>query len=141
MQEQYPSMSTQFDLLSIVQRYLTAIEQGVTGEALAEFSTPDVLQEEYPNRLVQNGAQRDKSALLEAALRGQQVMTAQRYEILNAIVSGNQVALEVQWTGTLAIPFGSIPAGGQMRARCAMFLEFRDRKIARQRNYDCFEPW
>jgi ketosteroid isomerase-like protein len=141
MQEQYPSMSTQFDLLSFVQRYLTAIEQGVTGEALAEFYTPDVLQEEYPNRLLPNGAQRDKSALLEAALRGQQVMTGQRYEILNAIVSGNQVALEVQWTGTLTIPFGSIPSGGQMRARSAMFLELRDRKIARQRNYDCFEPW
>jgi hypothetical protein len=55
MQEQYPSMSTQFDLLSFVQRYLKAIEQGVTGEALAEFYTPDVLQEEYPHRLLPNG--------------------------------------------------------------------------------------
>jgi hypothetical protein len=23
----------------------------------------------------------------------------------------------------------------------AVFLEFRDGRIARQRNYDCFEPW
>lgn len=134
-------MSTQFDLLSFIQGYLTAIEQGVTGEALAEFYSPDILQEEYPNKVVPNGAQRDKSALLEAALRGQQVITAQGYEIVNAIASGNQVALEIQWTGTLAVPFDNIPAGGQMHARCAMFLEFRDGKIARQRNYDCYEPW
>jgi len=28
-----------------------------------------------------------------------------------------------------------------MRARFAVFLDFRDGKITRQRNYDCFEPW
>jgi ketosteroid isomerase-like protein len=68
-------------------------------------------------------------------------MTAQRYEVLNAVASGDRVALEIQWTGTLAVPFESIPAGGQMRARFAVFLEFRQGKIVRQRNYDCFEPW
>jgi ketosteroid isomerase-like protein len=99
------------------------------------------LQEEFPNRLLPDGAKRDVADMLEAAVRGQKVMTAQRYEILNAIAINNQVALEVQWSGTLAIPFGSIPAGGEMRARSAMFIEFRDGKIVRQRNYDCFDPW
>jgi ketosteroid isomerase-like protein len=51
------------------------------------------------------------------------------------------VALEVQWSGTLAIALGSLPAGGEMRARFAVFLEFRGDRIARQRNYDCFDPW
>jgi ketosteroid isomerase-like protein len=51
------------------------------------------------------------------------------------------MAIEVQWTGTLAVALGTLPAGGEMRARFAMFLELRDGKIARQRNYDCFEPW
>jgi ketosteroid isomerase-like protein len=32
-------------------------------------------------------------------------------------------------------------AGGQMRARFAAFLQFRDGKIVAQRNYDCFKPW
>lgn len=68
-------------------------------------------------------------------------MAGQRYEVLNALASGDQVALEVRWTGTLAVPLGSLPAGGQMHATLAMFLEFRDGKIVRQRNYDCYEPW
>jgi ketosteroid isomerase-like protein len=51
------------------------------------------------------------------------------------------VVLEVEWTGTLSVPLGSLPAGGQMRARFAVFLDFRDGKIAQQRNYDCFQPW
>jgi ketosteroid isomerase-like protein len=51
------------------------------------------------------------------------------------------VVLEVRWTGTLAAPVSSIPAGGDMRARFAVFIELRDGKIVRQRNYDCFEPF
>jgi ketosteroid isomerase-like protein len=122
-------------------RYLAAIEAGATGEALAAFFTSDVIQEEFPNRLMPNGAKRDLTTLLEGAERGQQVLTAQSYEVRSALASGDQVALEVLWTGTLAIPVGSLPAGGVMRARFAVFLEFRGGKIASQRNYDCYDPF
>ena len=47
----------------------------------------------------------------------------------------------MQWTGTLAVPVGALPVGGQMRARFAQFYELRDGKIVAQRNYDCFDPW
>ena len=127
--------------LEIVKKYLAAIEEGATGDALAAFYAPEVVQEEFPNRLVPNGARRDLAALLEAAERGQKVLRAQRYEILNAIENGNTVVLEVRWTGTLAVPVSSIPVGGDMRARFAVFIELRDGKIVRQRNYDCFEPF
>ena len=56
------------------------------------------------NRLVPNGARRGLKELREASERGRKVMTAQRYEVLNAITSGDTVALEVRWTGTLAVP-------------------------------------
>jgi ketosteroid isomerase-like protein len=129
------------DNRAIATRYLAAVERGVTGDALAAFFTPDVVQDEFPNRIVPGGARRDLAAILDAAERGQQVTSAQRYELLNAVASGDHVALEVQWTATLAVALGTIPPGGQMRARFAVFLEFREGKIARQRNYDCFEPW
>lgn len=127
--------------LEAARQYLVAISQGATGDALAQFFTPDVTQEEFPNRVSPEGKRRKLTAILEGAERGQKVLSAQRFEIRSAVATGDRVILEVLWVGTLAIPFGSIPIGGDMRAHCAMFLEFRDGKIAAQRNYDCFEPW
>jgi ketosteroid isomerase-like protein len=127
--------------LDAARQYLAAVSQGATGEALAQFFTADVMQEEFPNRVSPDGKRRKLAGILEGAERGQKVLTAQRFEIRSAIAIGDRVILEALWVGTLAIPFGTIPAGGEMRAHCAMFLEFRDGKIAAQRNYDCFEPW
>jgi ketosteroid isomerase-like protein len=126
------------DNLATARRYLEAIERR---EACEAFFADDVMQEEFPNRLMPQGATRDLAALRDAAERGRKVMAAERYEVLNAVASSDRVALEVRWTGTLAVPFGTIPAGGQMRAHFAVFLEFRGGKIVRQHNYDCFDPW
>lgn len=133
-------MSTETELIALVRKYFDAIENGAQGESV-QFFAEDVVQEEFPNRLVPTGATRDLAALKEAAERGRKVVTRQRYEIVNLLASGNQVAVEAIWTGTLAVPFGSIPAGGEMRARFAIFLELRDGRIVRQRNYDCFDPF
>jgi ketosteroid isomerase-like protein len=127
--------------LEAARQYLAALSQGATGDALAKFFTPDVVQEELPNRVSPEGKRRKLAAILEGAERGQKILSAQRFEIRTAIAMGDRVILEVLWVGTLAIAFGTIPAGGEMRAYSAMFLEFRDGKIAAQRNYDCFEPW
>lgn len=132
---------TTHDNLAFARRWIDAVSRGVTGEDLAAFFTPDVVQEELPNRLLAQGAKRDLAGLLEAAERGQKVMSAQRFEELSAVASGASVALELRWTGTLKVPFGSIPAGGEMRARYAIFIDFRDGKIAGLRNYDCFDPF
>ena len=133
--------STEEANVQTARAYLAAVEGGATGEALARWFTPDVVQEEFPNRLVPTGARRGLRELLDGAVRGQTVMRAQRYEVLSAFASGDRVALEVQWTGTLAIPLGSLAAGDPMRARFGVFLDFRDGRIAAQRNYDCFDPF
>ena len=127
--------------LDRARKYLEAIEAGTTGEELGRFFAPDVVQEEFPNRFVPQGARRDLLAILDAAARGRAAMSSQSYRILHAVGEGNELALEVEWMGTLAVPIGQLPAGGMMRARFAVFLEFRDGKIVAQRNYDCFEPW
>ena len=122
-------------------QYLRAIEEGIAFEALASFFTPDVVQHEYPNRLRPQGGSAGIEQMREAAARGRQAVAWQRYEVRNAVASGEWVALEVTWTAEVRVEIGSIPAGGQMRAHFAVFLEFRDGKIARQHNYDCFEPF
>jgi ketosteroid isomerase-like protein len=134
-------MANEAENLQTARRYLDAIERGVGFEELAEFFTPDVIQIEYPNRLVVDGARRDLAQLREAGERGKNVVDSQRYEIRTAIAIGDTVALEVEWTATLKIPVGTLPAGGQMRAHFGVFLELRDGRIAAQRNYDCFEPF
>jgi hypothetical protein len=68
-------------------------------------------------------------------------MGSQTWDLTNAFASGGQVALEFRWTGTLAIALGSLPAGFTMTGRYATILEYRDGKISRQRNYDCFDPF
>jgi ketosteroid isomerase-like protein len=129
------------DALELTRRYFAALDAGATGEVLSAFYTPEVVQEEFPNRLVPHGARRDLAAILDAAERGQKVMAAQRYEILQAVADGNRVAVEFLWAGTLAVPLGTLPIGAEMRGRFAVFMEFRDGLIVAQRNYDCFEPW
>jgi ketosteroid isomerase-like protein len=127
--------------LETARNYLRAIEQGETGEALARFFTPDVTHEEFPNRLSRHGRRSNLAGMLEDAEKGQKVLASQHYEIQHEIESGECVALEVLWTGTVAVAVAGLPAGGEMRAHFAVFLEFRDGRIAAQRNYDCFEPW
>ena len=133
-------------LLERTRAYLAAIEQSTAADApdleggLA-FYHPAVQQEELPNRLVPAGAVRDLPALREAAARGRAVLRGQRYAVRSAMTQGTRVALETLWVGELAVPVGSLPVGGEMRAHFAMFLEFEDGLIRAQRNYDCFEPF
>jgi ketosteroid isomerase-like protein len=118
--------------------YLKSIENG---EFPSELLSPDVQMQQLPNRIYPKGVRAGASQMAEAFNRGKKLLSSQSYDIKNAVENGNCVALEVQWTGKLAIPFGSLEAGSEIRAHCAMFLEFSDGKIISQRNYDCFEPW
>jgi ketosteroid isomerase-like protein len=132
---------TSEDLIERAKAFLATIAAGAPVEVIAAFYAPDVVQEEFPNRLVPNGAKRGLAALRAAHDKGRQVISEQSFEAVNAIATGNCVAIEASWTSTLAIGLGSLKPGDKMRARFAQFFEFRDGLIVRQRNYDCFEPW
>jgi ketosteroid isomerase-like protein len=132
---------TATDNLAIARKYLEAVENGLEGGALADFFTKDVVQEEFPNRLSPIGAHRDLGAILDAAKKGKKTLRAQKFDLLNSIVDGDNVALEVFWCGLLAVPVDTLPADTEMRAHISIWLEFRDGKISRQRNYDSFDPW
>ena len=127
------------DNLALAREYVAALERGEAGESMKRFFTPDFQQIEYPNRLNAKGQQSDLASVVERSERGSKMMKSQRYEIENAVADGDSVAMEVRWTGVLATPVPGLPA--EMRANFAFFLDFRDGKIARQRNYDCFDPW
>src|ERR1043166_9115295 len=102
-------MSNEDSNLATVRRYLAAIERGAPIEELSEFYAPDIVQIELPNRVNPEGVRRDFDGLIEASNKGRHVIASQRYEILNAVARGDRVALEMLWTGTLKVAFGSIP--------------------------------
>ena len=122
-------------------RYLARLSAGAGPEEMAAFYAPDVVQEEFPNRLMPNGATRDLQALKEGRARGQALLGAENFEVLNAVANNDQVAMEVIWTATVKQAAGPFAAGQSLRARFAIFMEFRSGLIVRQRNYDCFDPW
>lgn len=121
-------------------RFIRALEAGATDE-LPEFYAPSVVQEEFPNRLLPNGARRDLAALVEASRRGRSAVANQRFEIVGVCGMGSQVAMELIWSGSVTSRLGSLPEGAVMRARFAIFLDFENGKIIKQRNYDCFDPF
>lgn len=126
---------------TLAREYLKALENGEAGEPLRRFYTPDFEQIEFPNSLNPKGQRSDLANALERSEKGKHVLRSQRYAVKSAVVSGDAVALEVEWSGVLAIQIASLRSGQEMRAHFAVFLDFRDGRIARQRNYDCFEPF
>ena len=125
-------------LLELAKAYFSAIEARTD---LSPYFCSDVVQREFPNQLVREGALRDLAALQEGQEKGKRVLVSEKYEIVDSVENGDRLALEVIWTGTLAIPMGSLPAGGTMKAHFGVFLTFREGRIYRQHNYDCFDPF
>lgn len=127
--------------LDLVRRYLAALAAGAAGEELRGFFTPDATQTELPNRLHPTGGTSTLATLLERSEQGRALLASQSYEIVSALAQGDRVAVEATWSGTLAVPLGSLPAGARMRAHFAMFFTLEGGRIRTQRNYDCFEPF
>jgi ketosteroid isomerase-like protein len=127
--------------IALVREYLAALANGESGEALGRFFTPDALQIELPNRLNPTGGKSDLATLVQRSEQGKKLLQSQSYTITSAIASHERAAVEAEWRATLAVPLGTLAAGAEMKAYFAMFFEFRDGRIAIQRNYDCFEPW
>lgn len=128
------------ELIAAAREALGAIERGDL-EALRSLYHPEAIQIEHPNRLKARGDRRDLERMAADFERGRQLLRRQRYDVLSATAAGTTVALEVLWTGELAVPLGVLEAGDTMSAHSAMFLEFRDGRIVSQRNYDCFEDF
>jgi ketosteroid isomerase-like protein len=125
----------------VVQAYYAAIAQGAASLEWERWFARDVVQEEFPNRLLPDGARRDLRGLREAAERGAALMGHQEFRLLTLVASGSTVMVEAEWRGQVRRDAGPFAAGTELRTRFAQALELRDGKIVALRNYDCFYPW
>jgi ketosteroid isomerase-like protein len=124
--------------VSRLRQYLRAVELLGPSEAVAEFYTPDVVIQEFPNRIAPQGRIWRAGELSAAYEQGRKMLKSQTYEVQRILEAGDEVAVELEWKGILAVPVMNLPAGSEMKAFVAMFLTLRDGKIATQRNYDCY---
>jgi ketosteroid isomerase-like protein len=120
--------------------YLHAVASMGPFEHVAQFFSPDVIFQEFPNRISPQGRISCAAEMQAGYEKGRAIMRSQVYDVQRIIENGNEVAVELQWTGVLAVPVLGLPAGTEIRAFVAMFLTFRDGKIVSQRNYDCYPP-
>jgi hypothetical protein len=120
--------------------FLKMLEQRNSSTELQDFYHLEVEQIEFPNALTKNKIFRSLNDLKDASEKGKKILSKEVYEVKNLLSVRDTVILECVWHGTLTISIGNIPIGGQMTAYFAQIFEFKDGKIFRQRNYDCFEP-
>ena len=127
--------------VSRVHEYLQALASLGPYETVADFYTADVTIKEFPNRIAPHGRIRRLSDIRAAYERGREILKSQSYRVHRILEVGDELAVELEWTGILAVPVMSLPTGSEMTAFVAMFLTFRNGKIAAQRNYDCYAPF
>jgi ketosteroid isomerase-like protein len=121
----------------VVTAYIRAVEAQQT-EAVEELLHPDVVNIEHPNKVTPNGRRYDLAEMRAAGERGRKLMASQRFEIRHMIVEGDRAAVQIAWSGTLAVAAGPLPAGHVMQAHICSIIELRDGKVWRQEQYDCF---
>lgn len=117
-----------------------AISAGATGEALTRFWHPDAEQIEFPSLMRPVGHRRTLAEMAAGAEVGLQLIRDQHYEVLTVVEAGDQVAVQLTWTATVAADLGSLAVGTELTAHVAAFYVFRDGLLLRQSSYDCYEP-
>jgi ketosteroid isomerase-like protein len=122
-------------------QYLAAVASLESAEQVSEFFASDGVFQEFPNRIAPNGRVRHAADLRTAFEQGRKILKSQSYAIQNIVEAGDEVAIELVWTGVLASAVLNLAAGTEMKAFVAIFLTFRDGKIVSQRNYDCYPPF
>lgn len=121
--------------------FLRDLEAFAPPEVLARHVTDDARVFELPNRLIATGRTRDRAALLEASTQAPKVLTGQRYIERRVVEQGDLLVMDMDWEGTLRVPVGQTPAGGQLHARISAWVRFRDGRICEQTNFDCYQPF
>ena len=125
--------------LEAARRYLRQLAAWDLAGVMSMYAT-GIDQIEDPNRIHLEGRRRGRDEIIADAEKVRRRFARQSYEVVGALADGDKVALEVVWRGELAEPFGDQPAGTELVAHSAIFLEFRNGRIVSHRNYDCHLP-
>jgi hypothetical protein len=124
-----------------VKRFFQLLQWFTTSEN--EYKTilhPGIEQTEYPNLMIHTTRHRTFNNLMEGAEAGKKMLAWQRFEPVKFFETTDAVIAEFTWTGELKVKAGRLKHGQVLKAHICAVFEFKDDKIYRQRNYDCYDP-
>lgn len=128
--------------LEMVKQYFKLTENFSISEAdYAPLLHPEIEQTEFPNLLTDRVVVSDWENLFKRMPSGKQLLKEQKYEIQQAFEAGDTLVTEVIWTATVGVDVAQFRAGQELKAYFCCVFEFKNGKIFRQRNYDCFEKF
>jgi hypothetical protein len=104
---------TQPAILQLQENVSKPLDEARQGPNQGSFSLLTFVFAVFPNRLQPKGDGQDLKGAMEAAERGRKTTASQIYKVINEMAEGHKVAMEVEWAGILAVPFGSIEAGAK----------------------------
>ncbi|MET3437301.1 nuclear transport factor 2 family protein [Sphingomonas sp. 1185] len=116
-------------LSAIIQSYIDAYNRKDPA-ALVAWVGDDVVFENVSN-LGQSMTIEGRAAFAELAEQAATIFTVRHQTITNAVVDGDRVAMEVDWTGTPAVDLGSMKAGEPIAMRGASFMTIREDLLTR----------
>lgn len=118
--------------------FVRAVE-AMDGSTMEGYFASDVEQVEMPNAFKPTGQVRDLGTLRSDISKSKGIIEQQKYDILNTVAHGDIVVLEMVWHGTVVADLPPLQAGQKLRAQCVAVFEFREGKVIKLRNYDCFD--
>ncbi|GEP92976.1 Ketosteroid isomerase-related protein [Chitinophaga terrae (ex Kim and Jung 2007)] len=126
--------------LALIYRYFHLLENfSVDAAEYATIFHPNIIQTAYPNLLSEEVKQRNFDVMLESMAINKVILKSQHFSVVKVVETGNTLVVEATWTGEIGVDAGKFRRGQVMKAFICSVIEFRDGKIYRQRNYDCYE--
>ncbi|MDF2723742.1 MAG: hypothetical protein K0Q59_3417 [Paenibacillus sp.] len=123
-----------------VKRFFERLEAFSVAESdFKSLLHPEVEQTEYPNWLTPGVVVSSYETMLQRMPNGKKLLREQKYDIQRIHETGDTLIAEVVWTAVVGVDMASFKNGQQLKAYFCCVFEFKDGKIYRQRNYDCFE--
>jgi hypothetical protein len=128
-------VSTYLAFVKNVTNYVT------DSDAYKNIIHPEAIFFEYPNLITKTGQTRTATEGMKSIETGRQLLSEQHFEFVDFTETGNKIVAEGIWLGTMKIDVGSLKKRQQLKAYLCVIVEFKDEKIFRIRNYDCYEPF
>jgi len=122
--------------------FVNNVSNYVTNEdAYKNIIHPEAVVYEYPNLITKNGQVRTAAEGMKGIEISRQILSEQHYEFFDFTETDNKIVAEGTWMGTMKTDAGVLKKGQQLKAYLCVIVEFKDAKIFRIRNYDCYEPF